>query len=454
MMPGTIAIPQCWGHAKADGLSHARAHPGVNSNLLAGDGAADVEPLSGMSHLSGILVELRAAQPEIPVIVTAARAGGFMSKIPTQAGEAFRELLDHARRGRPTAGRARSGTCRARPMSAERAPRRDAHARRRRRDVLRGGSDAPALPAHRLADAQVHRRQRRRDLLRRGGEPGPRVRGARPHGRRGLRLVHRRVRHMGRQHGDAHRRRAQRHALRRRRRRAASRSASAASPRARNWLALGPAASRITTRHYYENEVSAAADPKRNAALEIATVGPTPPPAAPSDVSLARGIRRVARFVSSRTLGMPPMANATPPPLRLDRAEPVPEAGAARRPRPRRVRRRLLDGAVPDRARPRARDPARWPKCRCANVSLWNALPPDLRLREPAELAEPRADPAAGRTAASTSCSRTEDPGHPNWIDTEGRAFGIVFWRFMLAEGEIETPRAEMVPLAEVRKRG
>ena len=64
MMPRTVAIPQCWGHAKADGLSHARHHPGVNSNLLAGDGAANVEPLSGMSHLSGILVELRKAQPE------------------------------------------------------------------------------------------------------------------------------------------------------------------------------------------------------------------------------------------------------------------------------------------------------------------------------------------------------------------------------------------------------
>jgi anaerobic selenocysteine-containing dehydrogenase len=62
MMPGTIAIPQCWGHANADGLSHARQHPGVNSNLLAGDGADNVEELSGMSHLSGILVELRRAE--------------------------------------------------------------------------------------------------------------------------------------------------------------------------------------------------------------------------------------------------------------------------------------------------------------------------------------------------------------------------------------------------------
>ncbi len=59
LMPRTIAIPQCWGHGKADGLRHAQKHPGVNSNLLAGDGAENVERLSGMSHQSGILVDVR-----------------------------------------------------------------------------------------------------------------------------------------------------------------------------------------------------------------------------------------------------------------------------------------------------------------------------------------------------------------------------------------------------------
>ena len=60
MMPRTVAIPQCWGHAKAGGLPHAAAHPGVNSNLLAGDGPDNIEKLSGMSHLSGILIDVRA----------------------------------------------------------------------------------------------------------------------------------------------------------------------------------------------------------------------------------------------------------------------------------------------------------------------------------------------------------------------------------------------------------
>jgi anaerobic selenocysteine-containing dehydrogenase len=58
MMPRTVAIPQCWGHQNADGLSHARLHPGVNSNFLAGDGVDNIEKLSGMSHLSGIFVEI------------------------------------------------------------------------------------------------------------------------------------------------------------------------------------------------------------------------------------------------------------------------------------------------------------------------------------------------------------------------------------------------------------
>jgi hypothetical protein len=62
MMARTMAIPQCWGHKVARGLRHAVKHPGVNSNLLAGDGPDNIEKLSGMSHLSGILVDVRRFQ--------------------------------------------------------------------------------------------------------------------------------------------------------------------------------------------------------------------------------------------------------------------------------------------------------------------------------------------------------------------------------------------------------
>jgi hypothetical protein len=44
------------------------------------------------------------------------------------------------------------------------------------------------------------------------------------------------------------------------------------------------------------------------------------------------------------------------------------------------------------------------------------------------------------------------DPGVPNWLDSEGRLFGLVFWRYMLPEGGIETPHARLVPFAEVAR--
>ena len=42
------------------------------------------------------------------------------------------------------------------------------------------------------------------------------------------------------------------------------------------------------------------------------------------------------------------------------------------------------------------------------------------------------------------------DPGVGNWLDTEGRPFGMVFWRFMLPEGTIETPSVEIVEWEQV----
>ena len=46
------------------------------------------------------------------------------------------------------------------------------------------------------------------------------------------------------------------------------------------------------------------------------------------------------------------------------------------------------------------------------------------------------------------------DPGVPNWLDTEGRPFGLVFWRFFLPEGPIDVPQARVVPVAEVATGG
>ncbi len=64
LMPGTVALPHGWGHQHATGLGVARRTTGVNVNLLAADGPESLEAVSGMSHLTGIVVEVRPAAGE------------------------------------------------------------------------------------------------------------------------------------------------------------------------------------------------------------------------------------------------------------------------------------------------------------------------------------------------------------------------------------------------------
>jgi hypothetical protein len=46
-----------------------------------------------------------------------------------------------------------------------------------------------------------------------------------------------------------------------------------------------------------------------------------------------------------------------------------------------------------------------------------------------------------------------EDPGVPEWLDTEGRPFGLFVLRWLQPEREPALPEARVVPLAELRRR-
>ena len=218
------------------------------------------------------------------------------------------------------------------------------------------------------------------------------------------------------------------------------------TPRERNWLALPEDAFRITTRHYFEDEIHAAVDTNRHCSLQIRNLDPGAPPPAPSDTTVAAGIDRVNGFIRSRTLEQPAMADAETPPFvsKVPGVFPPPvspgDHGLA-----------ASDAAYsmapfflgPDQALVIR---ARWPECRCGNVVLWNRhmqtfdyVNRKVSLNRKQTVAE--ADGSLRVIVAPT------DPGHPNWLDTEGRALGLVFWRFMLPEGAIETPVAEVVPM-------
>ena len=61
LMPGVVSLPHGWGHSGAGGLTVARAHAGVNANVLTADGPDGIEPLSGMARMTALSVEVEPA---------------------------------------------------------------------------------------------------------------------------------------------------------------------------------------------------------------------------------------------------------------------------------------------------------------------------------------------------------------------------------------------------------
>jgi hypothetical protein len=217
------------------------------------------------------------------------------------------------------------------------------------------------------------------------------------------------------------------------------------APRDRNWMPLDADASRITTRHYFEQERAAAVPPAPDLALSIELVEPMAPLPPPDDATVAEGFRRVARYVRSRSLEQPKPGEADQPAF----VGQVPNAFPAPVP-PGDHPLAASDAAYsmslyllgPDEALVMT---GRWPTCRYGGVSLWN------RHLQTYDYAHRRVSLNRVQTHLEPDGSfrmvlAHRDPGVPNWIDTEGRPFGLVFWRFILPEGDIATPRAEVVP--------
>ena len=62
MKLGSVAVPHGWGHQNAAGLSVAQQTQGVNVNIIIPDGPESLEPLSGMSHMNGVIVDVSAVK--------------------------------------------------------------------------------------------------------------------------------------------------------------------------------------------------------------------------------------------------------------------------------------------------------------------------------------------------------------------------------------------------------
>jgi hypothetical protein len=220
-------------------------------------------------------------------------------------------------------------------------------------------------------------------------------------------------------------------------------------PRDKSWLALTPGASRVTTRHYFEHASAAAKDPNLEPRMRIECLTGKDVPAPPTDQSVAAGIRRVSNALHSRTLGMPPMANGPLPsflsltPNAFPQPQPPGDFGLA-----------AFDAHYsmapffigPDEALVIT---GRWPECRFANVCLWNRFQQTLDYRS-RSVSLNRTQTVLEDDGSFRMILAHTDPKLPNWLDTEGNPFGMVFWRFFLVSGEVETPQATVVKLADL----
>ncbi len=158
--------------------------------------------------------------------------------------------------------------------------------------------------------------------------------------------------------------------------------------RDRNWIALAPDASRVTTRHYFEQVRSPAVPPIPDFALDIELVEPSAPLPPPSDDSVADGLRRV-RDVRALALSRPAETwrdRATG--IRLTGAECVSPTHSARRPRPRGRRRLLQHGCLPSRARGSPRRQGALARLPLRQRVAMEQAPTDLRLCTPAGLSQ------------------------------------------------------------------
>jgi len=86
-----------------------------------------------------------------------------------------------------------------------------------------------------------------------------------------------------------------------------------------------------------------------------------------------------------------------------------------------------------------------------ANVVLWNAYLQtfDYRHRQVSLNREQMVFEEGGRF---TIIVAHQNPGHPNWLDTEGRNFGFIYWRFLLPTSDIEKLETRLVDFEELKQ--
>jgi hypothetical protein len=213
-----------------------------------------------------------------------------------------------------------------------------------------------------------------------------------------------------------------------------------------NWMRLPEGAISLTTRHYYERQRCVNNDRLHSIPIDIGNLDPVPPRPAPGDAAIAAGIRRLTRFVEGNVLTM----NADNSPAWVSR-EPNRFAPPVIDDSNRAVGYAAVDNVYamapfvlgPDQALVIR---GRFPRCRFANLVLWNRFMQTLDY-ETRTISRNRAQTVQDGQGGFEMIVAHRDPGRPNWLDTEGRPYGLMFWRFQLPEEPIQPLETEVITL-------
>jgi len=223
----------------------------------------------------------------------------------------------------------------------------------------------------------------------------------------------------------------------------------------RNGIALDEKTVSVTTRHYFENVVSAQLDPDLRVPLAIEPLEPVPPAPPQTDAVSAERIRAAARFFRDNTLGMPARDPAQQPawvsvvPNQL--GTPALQEGRKDLSAWHAVDNAYSMGPFVLRPDEALVMEGRLPRCSFANVVLWNRWMASFEYRGQ-RVSLNRKQMHLGENGRYRIVIAARDPGVPNWLATEGRPTGTVFWRFQLPEEAPERPEARVVALADVAK--
>lgn len=222
-----------------------------------------------------------------------------------------------------------------------------------------------------------------------------------------------------------------------------------------NWLELKDGGSQITTRHYHEARQNVASIPGRIVPINIEVLDAEPMPPNGGDEEVAKHLKWVANYVREHSAvtfqkTSPEMAK------KLGWVSIVPNKFNA----PGQWATAAGDSGYgnthawycsarydlkPDEALVIT---GRFPDCRFANVVLWNSFMQSYDYAN-RQVSLNRNQVTYEDDGSFRMVIAHEDPGVPNWLDTEGRQEGTVYWRYVFPS---ETPRKVKAKVVKLSK--